>query len=297
MSQSFATRASDLRAVSVRSTARHLVLSALGVGERFLFRHHEALRRPRVHILSLHHILDDEVDPFRRLLGRLASTHTFISYGEAVSRIQSGAIDKPFLTFTFDDGFASSGRAAGLLEEVGARACFFVVTRAVGLSDKEEVVRFCRERMIVKPMPFLDWDSAEQLVRRGHSIGSHTRTHANLATLSPAQLEDEIAGSAEDLRGRLGAAEHFAWPFGRFFHFSAAAARAVFDAGFVSCASGERGAHVIKAEEPRLLCLRRDHILADWPQSHVFHFLAASSRAAGERSNRWPENIPAEKWR
>src|SRR4029453_12694046 len=128
----------------------------------------------------------------------------------------------------------------------------------------------------------------ERLRERGHEIGSHTRRHRDLAGLSDAELGDEIAGSHQDLVGRLGDTPHFAWPYGRFKYFSAQAARTVYQARFRSCASAERGAHrPERRAEPEEICIRREHIVAGWPLSHQLYFIAKS--AGGASPTGWPQ--------
>ncbi len=60
--------------------------------------------------------------------------------------------------------------------------------------------------------------SAEQIRHwsaQGIEFGAHTRTHADLTTLSGNELEQEVAGSGDDLAVILGATPlSFAYPFG-----------------------------------------------------------------------------------
>jgi peptidoglycan/xylan/chitin deacetylase (PgdA/CDA1 family) len=80
------------------------------------------------------------------------------------------------------------------------------------------------------------WEQIADLRKRGHEIGSHTRTHPALSQIDAAQLEFEIAGSYADLRERLGLQEiAFAYPFGKPKHVSDAAVDAVKRAGY-NCA-------------------------------------------------------------
>jgi peptidoglycan/xylan/chitin deacetylase (PgdA/CDA1 family) len=242
-----------------------------------------------VHFLYLHHLFRDEEAAFHALLRCLGESHTFISYSDAVARVRDGRVDRPYVTLSMDDGLKTCRRAATIMNDVGARACFFLVTSMVGATDPLRIREFCAERLHKPPLEFLSWDDAEALLRQGHEIGSHTRTHVNLAALGIDQLVEEVDGAAEEVRRRLGAVEHFAWPYGRFTHMSRAAFGAVFDAGFVSCASAERGCHVAGTGpiDLRRLCLRREHVIGAWPVSHSLFFIARSSRRAssGRQTN------------
>jgi peptidoglycan/xylan/chitin deacetylase (PgdA/CDA1 family) len=92
---------------------------------------------------------------------------------------------------TVDDGTADCG---GPLGEHGSSAPqLYVSTAEVGGSahwlDGE---------------PLLSWQEVEKLARKGVRVGAHARTHRPLAGLGPSELEDEVGGSLEDLRARLG---------------------------------------------------------------------------------------------
>ncbi len=89
-------------------------------------------------------------------------------------------------------------------------------------------------------------------------------------------------------------AEHFAWPYGRYARFTPRAAGTAFEAGYASCMSAERGCPVEAApNDPRELCLRREHVMAGWPRTHIEYFMARSSTRAGAADNTWPREWPA----
>ena len=232
-----------------------------------------ALERPRVQILFLHHVTPDEERPFRALIERLLRQHTFLPYSDAVARVVSGEIDRPFISLTFDDGVRNQLRAAAILRDYGISACFFVCEAMLDARDDE----------------LLTWSDVEQLSAAGHEIGNHSRHHRPLATLSGGELADEIGGALESLRRRIGRVEHFAWPRGWARAFSATAAAEVFRAGHSSCASGIRGCHVPGPKrEPRDVCIRRDHVIAADPLRHTTYFLAKNSLRATDATRDWP---------
>jgi peptidoglycan/xylan/chitin deacetylase (PgdA/CDA1 family) len=278
---------------AARDFARSMAIEALFAADSLGRRIERSLARPRVHFLYLHHVLEDEEQRFRELLAILQRRHTFISYSDAVERIRGGAIDRPYVAFSFDDGLRNGLRAAAILEEFGATACFFVCSSMNDERRPERIREFAAEELSLPPADFLSWADCEDLLRRGHEIGNHTSHHKTLRDLPPAQLEDEIGASRELLRAKLGVADHFAWPRGTFGHMSAAAAAIVFRAGHRSCASAERGAHVASGDAPAL-CIRRDHVIAGWPLRHILWFIARSSRRATAADNAWPAGWLAE---
>jgi peptidoglycan/xylan/chitin deacetylase (PgdA/CDA1 family) len=251
----------------------------------------EALQRPRVQIVFLHHVMADEERPFRALLERLLRRHAFVPYSEAVARVAAGDVDRPTISVTFDDGLRSQLRAAEILGDYGIPACFFVCEAMADAPSSEEIREFCERELWLPPVDFLSWSDLERLKAAGHEIGNHTRRHRSLAALSGQELADEIGGSLASLRRRLGNdVRHFAWPRGWFHDFSAAAAAEVFRAGHVSCASGVRGCHI--PGPPRALrdvCLRRDQVIAADPLRHTIYFLARNSLHATDATRDWPE--------
>ena len=79
-----------------------------------------------------------------------------------------------------------------------------------------------------------------RMLRHGWELGAHSVTHADLTTLEPATLADEVTGSREALRRAFPAApvHFFAYPYGRH---DAEVVEAVRAAGFLGAISTRRG--------------------------------------------------------
>ena len=277
-------------AARARGAARHVALDVLAVRARRAGRIEESLARPRVHLPYLHAVPPGEEPRLRELLAVLATTHTFISYSEAVDRIRRGDIDRPYMAFSFDDAFASNARTARILEEVGTTGMFFVPPGFLGTPTVAEARAFYGFSQGVDE-PAMTWADVEGLVARGHEVGNHTLDHEVMSWVDEDRVREEVAEGADSLRSRLGEVTHFAWPRGRFHHFTEGAARTVFETGHTSCASAERGAHVVGATGTvEALCLRRDHLMTSWPLRHALYLLARSAERADGSSNAWPQD-------
>lgn len=273
-----------------RDIVRYGALSFLATFYKATGMMSSGLARNRIQFLYLHYLFEEEKTAFRQLLTRLSVDHNFISYSEAVDRILTGNIDRPYIAISFDDGLKDCLSAGELMNEFGISACFFTCASMVGETDSRRINEFCAQKLYMPPTEFLSWDDLGTLLKAGHEIGSHTMTHPNLAKLSRQELQAEIAGSFEVLTKELGHLKHFAWPYGRFSEFSPDAAKMVFEAGFKSCASAERGCHVAPASNGNSsLCLRRDNTVAKWPVDHLLYLMARNSQSASAETGQWPK--------
>lgn len=165
---------------------------------------------------------------FGNLLRYVLAVHKVITPEEAEDFLvgqdlhaQDGRI--PYL-LTFDDGFKSQGEVAkGILNRYGVKAVFFVCP---GLMDiprewhREAIARHIFDGSVHSAdlpddMAFISWSGLKDLIASGHTIGSHTAHHRRLSRLNRSELQQEIFGSAELLRSRLGTLiRWFAHPFG-----------------------------------------------------------------------------------
>ena len=108
------------------------------------------------------------------------------------------------VALTFDDSLKDHLLvAAPMLEERGWRGTFCIVTDWVGTDAMH-----------------LTWDDVRELVRRGHEIATHTKSHPNLVSLQEAGREDdvrrEISLSADRIQAETGIAPRFLFtPFCR----------------------------------------------------------------------------------
>lgn len=270
----------------LRPWVRHAALDALALAQRMQGFTARALARPRVQFLYIHHTFSDELVALERLVEVLARDHTFIPYSEAVHRVQQGAMDRPYLCVSSDDGFRNNLDGARVLHRLGISACFFVNPALIGLNDPQRIRTICAERFNLPPVRFLDRAELDELVKLGHEIGSHTWAHHHMDQLDHDDLVADIEKTRDTLIQWVGRADHFAFPYGRFTDFTAAGYRAVMAAGHLSCATAERGCHANSTPTPpEELLIRRDHIILDWPMAHIHYFLASNALRGNTASN------------
>ena len=266
----FVSSGSELeRARPLAFRARRLLRrAALGVLSR-----RDREPRPGVRVVHYHYVFDDELESFAWQLAFLGTAYDPLSLTEAVTRLRDGRVDGGEVVVTFDDGFRNQfANAAPLLAERGFSACFFLVTDFVGATAPGDAERTCRERFhLPRPVEPMSWAHAEELLRLGHEIGSHTRTHPELTALEAPQLDEELAGSRAEIERRLGRAPaHLSAPYGDAARFSEAVSEAARRAGYSSCATAQRGLNTGPGD---VYALRRHHVEASWPLEHVRYFL------------------------
>ena len=123
----------------------------------------------------------------------------------------TGLPDKPVL-LSFDDGFVDLAEfALPVLRRYGFGAVVFIVTGRVGETNTWDEAQGSATHHLMTAEQIRHWAA------QGIEFGAHGRTHADLTTLSPDEMEKEIVGSRDDLAELLGSpVTSFAYPFGSF---------------------------------------------------------------------------------
>ncbi|MEA2562767.1 MAG: hypothetical protein QOH06_4271 [Acidobacteriota bacterium] len=178
--------------------------------------------RPRpLRVLAYHAVADLAGDPvlerysvpaerFRSQLESLrrAGYHP-ISANEAVRFLEGrGGLPRRPILLTFDDAYEDLAQAALPLLD-GTPAVTFAVSGRLGGINEWDRGRGARS------LPLLDADGLRDVMARGIEVGAHSRTHPNLTRVADGELDEEIAGSRQDL-AKLGLPlpRFFAYPYG-----------------------------------------------------------------------------------
>jgi len=113
---------------------------------------------------------------------------------------------------------------------MGIKAIFFIISEFAKIKKLSEARKFVSDSIIpgseVNEIPNnwnnLQWLDLEALIRQGHTIGSHTKTHKRLSECnSLTELEEEVILSSKEIEFNLNiTVKHFAYTFGDIDSFS-----------------------------------------------------------------------------
>jgi peptidoglycan/xylan/chitin deacetylase (PgdA/CDA1 family) len=135
---------------------------------------------------------------------------------DAERRRRAGSLPRKSVVVTFDDGYASTERAAPVLASFGFPGTVFLVTDFVesrellswpGIED----LHSSESEAELRP---LSWEGVERLAGAGWEIGSHTMSHPLLTRVEDDRLRRELEGSREVIVRRLGSCSSIAYPYG-----------------------------------------------------------------------------------
>lgn len=208
-------------------------------------------------VILMYHVVDEPRTPaerqwccppkaFEAQMRWLKENCRVVTLDAMVQSLRDGlALPPKTVCVTFDDGTRCIvDHALPVLQKCALPATAFVVAGLLGRNN-DWLVRsgWSRRRLV-------DESDLRRLSAGGVEIGSHSMTHADLATLGADGLAREVRGSKEHLQAVLGApVRHFAYPFGRLAEPAVAAVR---EAGYLSACTVEPGRND-KQVDPLLL--------------------------------------------
>lgn len=130
------------------------------------------------------------------------------------------------LLITFDDGFKSNYYVAKkILDKLNIKGIFFVPSDFVQIKSKKKSLNFVKHNILdnfsknnENKIYNISINNIRSLIKTGHTIGCHTKTHQNLALLtSKKKLQNEIIKSADILKKLLNInIKHFAFTYGNY---------------------------------------------------------------------------------
>jgi len=252
------------------------------VGRTIFESHLDALLlRNSAVVVTFHRVKDTEtpegltvsVDLFEAYCRFFKRYFNVVSLGSLVAKLEDGVTLDRELAITFDDGYRDNfEHAAPVLEKLDLPATFFIVTQWMGT----DVIPWW-DRDIGVRHPWMTWDQVRSLHRRGFELGVHTRTHADLGSVTDQEAREEIVGARRELEEHVGArVELFAYPYGRLANLAETNRHLIQRSGFRCCCSCFGG---VNAPGTDPFYLRRVPISSQYPSPLQFAFEVALGRS------------------
>jgi len=231
-------------------------------------------KNTRLRVLLFHDIPKDSHGLFQQKLEFLSKRWNFIRVQDFGDYLEGKTMLRgDNLLLSFDDGFRSNRLVAEeILNPMGIKALFFVVSEFINLTNQEDQIKFiktnlypqCRDQELpenLSEMKSLSYEDLSYLIDAGHTIGCHTATHSDLSKITDKKhLTHEIVDSANSLEKELGIKiEHFSFGFGNVSFFNKSALQ-IARSRFPYVYTGMRGDN---ARSMNPWAIRRDTIAID----------------------------------
>jgi len=204
----FAERIQRLRSGLKSASSWEQLISEYDRRLPVLMYHHVGLEQPG--ISSEWSISTEKFEQHIRLIKR-AGYETILP-SDWLNWLRKGVpLPKKPVLITFDDAYADTADfALPILRRYEMRAAVYVVTRRVGGTNTWD------EAQGSGTLQLMSAEQIRQWAGQGIEFGAHSRAHSDLTTLSPEEVEAEVAGSKADLEAIIAApVASFAYPFGQ----------------------------------------------------------------------------------
>ena len=230
-----------------------------------------------IYILGGHmsHMVNPSVNYMEELMCRLKKAgFCFIRFEKAVELIEKRCEpDKPYVAFSFDDGFSECyGTICPVLESYGINGMFFVNPGFID-GDEDYVYHFTNVVMHNPGKRPMSWSVLLELLSRGHLIGAHTIDHYMTNSNNTEELTHQIVDCKKIIDEKLGIdCQYFAWPFGRLDDTSMKAVDLACNTyKYVFSLTNHRKYFSFNEK-----VINRRHFEPFWPFRHVMYFLCQS---------------------
>ena len=193
-----------------------------------LYQFFNPFSKNQLRILIYHHIENEQFNLFRKQIKFLKKKNwNFITQKQFELHISAKKkLKGKNILLTFDDGFYSNYLVAKkILNKLNIKAIFFVPSDFIKIKKNSTARYFIKKNILDQEIPKdfqyiknMNFKNLKTLVKNGHYIGSHSKTHVNLGLLSNDKiLKKEIIQSTEDLEKKLKLRiNHFAFTYGNY---------------------------------------------------------------------------------
>jgi len=185
------------------------------------------IRQNELRVLIYHHIDKNKFSHFNKQLIFIKKNWNFITPKQFENHINGKIkLTGKNVLLTFDDGFNSNFIIANtILKRLKIKCIFFVPSEFIKLKSIKNSKLFIKNNILDQQISNhfdeiknISINNLKILIRNGHTIGAHTKTHANLGTIkNNNMLKDEMINSCKDLERILKTKiKHFAYTYGNY---------------------------------------------------------------------------------
>lgn len=255
--------------MTTRQFLRNIFLSCAGFN---------AKPAPGIHILNAHRIKTEDETPetFRCVLRYLSKHAQLIKIEEAVQMIvEKKIVDKPYIAFTFDDGFMECyTHYAPVLEEFHINGMFFINPNYAE-GDDSYIQNFNNNVVMTPKKRPMKWEHIKELHQRGHIIGAHTMDHFMINSNDEEKLKYQIVNCKFVIEEHLHTScNYFAFPYGKLSQANQKSIDiAVNTYAFVFSQSDYKNYFSFNGK-----VINRRHFEPFWPISHIKYFLSCHKK-------------------
>ena len=226
-------------------------------------------------ILVYHLVLREDRKAFAEQMKFLKDHFLVCSIPEIIQGMGAEEGGRTFrAAITFDDGFrVLMGDCLEILESQKIKASFFIPTGFVELADQPEMAaRFSLKRHYYNsPLEPMGPEDLQTLVKLGHEIGSHGRSHISLSSMSRQRATQELDQSAEWIEKWTNVhPAGFAYPYGHTTSVLGDPTQWIRQAGYSYGLTLRRGA---VQTSNNLFLLPREHAEGNWSVRDLRFFL------------------------
>lgn len=256
----------------MRRQIRNITLSVLGNLRRI---------KPGIHIINAHFVSpsdqESRINDFIAQLEYISKKGKLLRIEDAIQLILNQTeVDKPYVAFSFDDGFLECYEIiAPILEKYSINGAFFINPNFVECNT--EYYSLFSKRVTVNGKKPMNWKQIKDLHERGHLIGGHTLDHINLgdSSLKDEDLREQILECKNVIDLKIGSnCQAFAFPYGTFSNMSEKAL-SVISENYEYIFSGTDFKNYTSFNGQ---VINRRHIEPFWPISHLKYFLSFIKR-------------------
>lgn len=230
---------------------------------------------PFLRCLAAHYVFDDQRHDFELLVARLRGVGDFISTADLIDMISERVpVDGRYFHLSFDDGLGCIARnALPILAEHSIPATLFVNSAVISATSADARMEWEIATNYRQSLSVMTWDELRVAAAAGIEIGSHTRNHRRLSSISVDSklLENEVAGCKRDIEEEIGQpCNAIAWPYGSFCDVDNLSHAAIKASGYQAAFSLVRAP--IEPGQTSRFAIPRHHFEPQWPWREMRFF-------------------------